>query len=192
MTIEIENGLNIMNLKEFLSQVDFVKFKNKKYYAGIGSRDTPEHILQLMRQIASKLEEQEYVLRSGGAKGADSAFEKGVRNAVNKEIFLAKDADDLTREIACSFHPAPDNLKKNPFAHNLMARNTFQIMGKSLSEPVEFVICWTPDGCEQGRLRTRKTGGTGQAISIASHFKIPVYNLANSKTLKMVKEKLGI
>lgn len=46
-------------------------------YAGIGSRETPELILDLMFQIGMRLGRLGWVLRSGGAPGADAAFEKG-------------------------------------------------------------------------------------------------------------------
>ncbi len=49
-------------------------------YAGIGSRDTPASILDLMTRIARRLSAREpwgYTLLSGGAAGADSAFERG-------------------------------------------------------------------------------------------------------------------
>jgi hypothetical protein len=41
-----------------------------KYYAGIGSRETPKDILDLISKIAIKLESLGYTLRSGGADGA--------------------------------------------------------------------------------------------------------------------------
>ena len=40
-----------------------------------------------MTQTASTLDRLEYILRSGGADGADAAFEKGVRSE-RKQIFL--------------------------------------------------------------------------------------------------------
>lgn len=43
------------------------------YYAGIGARKTPEHILESMKYIAGMLADKGYVLRSGGAKAADSS-----------------------------------------------------------------------------------------------------------------------
>jgi predicted Rossmann fold nucleotide-binding protein DprA/Smf involved in DNA uptake len=46
-------------------------------YAGIGSRSTPPETLPLIESIAARLAEKGWVLRSGGADGADSAFEKG-------------------------------------------------------------------------------------------------------------------
>ena len=38
-----------------------------KVYTGIGSRETPEEILEFMKEIASKLEELGWICRSGGA-----------------------------------------------------------------------------------------------------------------------------
>lgn len=195
-----------MKLNDFLTQ-SFSKEQIEKsiYYAGIGSRETPLHIQKLMKYIASELEKKGFVLRSGGAVGADKAFESGIKNAKNKQIFYANDSNDLTREIACHFHPSPYALKQlsfkekqlNPkplhsYAHNLMARNTYQVMGENLKTPSQFVICWTPDGCTSHKKRTRETGGTGQAISIADHFNIPVYNLANETKTKELFNLLNL
>lgn len=54
----------------------------KKFYAGIGSREAPEDILTFMKWIGSKLYEKGYILRSGGAKGADTAFAMGAAEAI--------------------------------------------------------------------------------------------------------------
>ena len=56
-----------------------------QYYTGIGSRETPSHILELMTKIAKYLDSLGFILRSGGAPGADTAFANG---AVNKQIFI--------------------------------------------------------------------------------------------------------
>lgn len=48
-----------------------------KTYTGIGSRETPYEIQDLMKRIAFKLAENGWLLRSGGAEGADTAFENG-------------------------------------------------------------------------------------------------------------------
>ena len=55
------------------------------FYTGIGSRKTPKTILKLFTEVAIYLSKQGYILRSGGAKGADQAFERG---AAKKEIYL--------------------------------------------------------------------------------------------------------
>ena len=59
------------------------------FYAGIGSRETPDCVCWVMRRLGRSLAELEITLRSGGAKKADSAFEAGCDEAQGpKEIFL--------------------------------------------------------------------------------------------------------
>jgi hypothetical protein len=145
-----------------------------KYYAGVGSREVPQDILDRMTNAAETLEILGFTLRSGGAKGADSAFERG---ATNKEIFYAKDATDISRDFTKQFHPAPDRL--HGYVLDLMARNSYQVLGYTMNIPSEFVLCYTKDGCEHHDDRTRDTGGTGQAISIASAYNLPIINMAN-------------
>ena len=55
------------------------------YYTGVGGRETPPHVLNLMTRIAQGLAKVGGILRSGGARGADSAFEAGAGAA--KDIF---------------------------------------------------------------------------------------------------------
>lgn len=147
-----------------------------KIYAGIGSRRTPDGVLVSMGRIARWLALREYTLRSGGARGADSAFAEGAFGS-RQEIFYTHDATSLTRNIAKEIHPAPEWLGTG--ALDLMARNTFQIFGRELLRPVDFVLCWTPDGCTTNEGRGRRTGGTGQAIDMAARKGIPVINMKN-------------
>lgn len=160
------------------------------YYAGIGSRETPPAICQLMIKIAHDLEDQGYILRSGGAEGADKAFESGVKYQARKEIYLPWRgfngnqsilylADDIfkkvegnsllkkTVEIAKYYHPAWDKLSNG--AKRMMIRNIFQVLGGKLDSPVDFIVCWTKDGSA--------TGGTGQALRYAMDHGIKIYNL---------------
>lgn len=134
-------------------------------YAGIGARATPERTLAFMADIATVLDSKGYTLRSGGAFGADSAFARG---ATHKEIFTAKDATAAARQHASRFHPAWGSLSE--YVKNLMARNSMVILGRHLNDPVQFVVCWTPDG--------RTVGGTGQSLRIAEAMQIPVLNMA--------------
>ena len=55
-------------------------------YTGIGARATPPEVLGLMTRAAFALMKRGYVLRSGHAIGADSAFERGAGSAA--QIFL--------------------------------------------------------------------------------------------------------
>lgn len=163
-----------------------------KYYAGIGSRKTPIDTLKFLTYIANKLASKDYVLRSGGAPGADSAFEKGAGD--KSQIFVPWQGFQgknlifsLTEEaflLAEKHHPVWKYLS-HP-VRMLMARNCMQVLGEDLKTPSEFVICWTPDGAENAEQRTARTGGTGMAIGLASKFEIPVYNIQNKKSYDKV------
>ena len=151
-------------------------------YTGIGSRKTPQNILLQMTELAEGLETCSWILRSGGAKGADTAFEEGT---LVKEIFLPTGViPDNAFEIAALHHPTWGGLK--PYVKLLHARNVQQILGKNLDSTTKFVVCWTPDGAET--TTTKDTGGTGQAIRVANAYKVPVYNLANEGRFETVKD----
>jgi hypothetical protein len=153
-----------------------------KYFTGVGSRNTPNDILKLMARIALILCTDGWCLRSGGASGADSAFEQGC-NHVNghKEIFYANDATPEAMAIAQSVHPAWQYCSE--YARKLHGRNSFQVLGKDLSTPSIGLICWTPDACISHATRRRDTGGTGTAISIADNYGVTIANLANKEHL---------
>lgn len=153
---------------------------NNKIYAGIGSRETPRSILDLMTAISKKLESLGYTLRSGGAVGADTAFEDGVTDL--KEIFYDYDATFDAIEYASNFHPAWHNCKSG--GRKLHGRNSMILLGKNLNTPVRFVICWTKDG--------KDTGGTGLGIRIAEHLKIPIFNLYKYEDKKRLLDFIGV
>lgn len=175
--MKLYNGTGPTALGLFL----FLKFKSTrmKYYAGIGSRETPPEFEAMMQNLASKLEDMNYILRSGGAQGADTFFEQGVKDPKNKEIYLpwknfnnnkspyfkvSKEAIQLAKK----YHPLGEELK---YPSTLfMCRNCYQVLGLDLKTPVEFIVCWTHAGLD--------SGGTGQALRIAKDLNIPVYNLA--------------
>lgn len=156
-------------------------------YAGIGSRETPDRIILTMQALGRYLAEKGWVLRSGGADGADTAFEQGCDAMQGpKEIFLPwsgfnKNMSALTEptegafKLASTIHPNYQRLRQP--ARRLIARNMHQILGASLLEPVNCVICWTKDGCQTAEEYGRETGGTGSAIKLASLNGIPVFNL---------------
>lgn len=158
-------------------------------YAGIGSRKIHHDKAIVVANIARRLAEMGYTLRSGAAGGSDAAFEAGCDMAHGrKEIFIPwpefnGSASELclpskeAMKMAESIHPRWSVCSQG--ARKLHARNCHQILGASLDDPVAFVLCWTPDGCESMETRTSRTGGTGQAIHLASMHGIPVFNLKN-------------
>lgn len=155
-----------------------------KIYAGIGSQQTPPVILTLMARWAHYLAERGYLLRSGGAFGADSAFENGCYMARGpKMIYRATDARYRPewRAHAAQFHPIWRDLSAG--VQLLHARNSPIILGGELNEPVDFVLCWTPGA--------RVTGGTGQALRIAQASGIPIFNLAADGATAQLMEFIG-
>lgn len=169
------------------------------YYTGIGSRAAPERILRVTERLGAIFRDQ-YILRSGGAPGMDSAFEMFVPPE-RKEIFLPwknfngnrsplYSQDPVSMEIAKFHHPAWDFLR-GP-VRKLMSRNVHQVLGQDLETPSEFVLCWTADGAQTQEEITRKTGGTGLAISVANENNIPVHNLGNEKVLNSLLEQYNL
>jgi len=136
------------------------------FYAGIGSRQTPQAICLFFSILAAWLEARGFVLRSGGAHGADTGFESGVVTQANKTIYRPRAATRAAIALAASFHPAWAAC--NEFAKRLHGRNAMIILGADLKTPVRFVVCWTPDEAR---------GGTSLGIKIARANKIPVYNV---------------
>jgi hypothetical protein len=176
-------------------------------YAGIGSRMAPYAVQTQCSDLAQALSEIGWTLRSGGAKGADVAFEAPLLDT-QKEIFLpwpgfsslhrkAASTDKLIAEnpqfvrcleITRAHHPTPSKLGENSML--LHSRNACQVMGWDLSPASysKFVVCWTSDG--------KASGGTGQAIRIAKALNIPVVNLffyptaTTEELLKAIEEVL--
>ena len=157
-------------------------------YAGIGARKTPHDVLTLMHHGAATLAQQGYCLRSGGAPGADSAFEQGCDSQNGtKDIYLPWRKFNNSDSPLYIVSAAAIDIAKYVYGprwqflsnttRQLMARNCYQILGLQLNDPVDFVVCWTPDGCTSSATRSVRSGGTGQAIALASDLGIPVYNL---------------
>lgn len=170
-------------------------------YAGIGSRETPPEVCQMLTRVGSALASRGFTLRSGGAPGADQAFEAGaVAAAGATEIYIPRAGwrgshsdlnpdriePEIWREaerIAARFHP-DWSLVRSPHARALLTRDTFQVLGPDLRSPSRFVIAWTQDGLA--------SGGTGQAMRIAEAEGIPVLNVQNEGQLADVLNALDL
>jgi len=150
------------------------------FYSGIGSRQSPLEVMAEMRVIAMILFQNGFTLRSGGADGADTAFEEGAGDL--KEIYLPwqgfNKRDGIVvgnkfkaRDMAQAIHPYWESLTDG--GKKLHTRNICQVLGRDLKTPSKFLICWTPDG--------KPSGGSRTAIVCAMEHDIPVYNLKNSK-----------
>jgi len=172
---------------------------NKRFYTGIGSRDIPTDIGITMRSLAIVLARNGFILRSGGAAGADSAFEEGCDvEGGGKEIYLPWERFRNNSSTLHYISPEAIELAEDYYGQNwlytktttkkFMARNMYQVTGQDLNAPSEFIICWTPDGCTSMSKRSRVTGGTGQAIAYGSDLEIPVFNLKNENAYNEIVE----
>ena len=139
-------------------------------YAGIGARKTPDEFLCYMTEAAQFLEvSKHYTLRTGGANGADSAFEAGVGYHKMLKVYRASDTGDAAPralEIAMRHHPKWFGL--TGYVKDLMVRNVMILLGPQLDSPVDFVLCWTPNG--------EIVGGTGHSLRVAAAHNIPMWN----------------
>lgn len=163
-----------------------------KFYAGIGSRETPGEILSIMTALASKLEKYGWILRSGHADGADMAFEKG---CTKNEIYMPwrgfnnaaldfgiynwtkgqlQEAEKHVRTVIADDHW--NNMTQG--ARKLHLRNFRQVFGTDMINPSKFIVCWTKDG--------KPIGGTRTAILLAQKHGIPVHNLAIKSELDKI------
>ena len=183
--------------------------ESRPAYTAVGSRETPAAVGKLMREIASGLERRGYVLRSGAALGADSAFEDGV--TTHKEIFVPWDGflAATYRRVAGKAYVSPEergkryreepgifvleDLPLRKEAEELAAwvatldgrdfstyrsgtralhvRDVYQVLGRDLRSPAQFLICYAP--VEGGSIK----GGTKVAYEVARRYGVPTYNL---------------
>ena len=184
---------------------------------GIGSRETPDDILKLMTRIGRRIEELGGILRSGGAGGADLAFEAGWRNPMACEIFhpwhgfkpKIGDKDvDITRALG----------RKRPMQG---AGSPIVITGDALNQAEEIAAATHPkwEKCGPGarKLHTRNipqvmgatlsrltdmvicwttdgraSGGTGQAMRLAQRKGVQIVNLQRAEDRQAILEALGL
>ena len=180
------------------------------YVAGIGARDTPDTALAKMRGLGKMLANKGLVLRSGGAEGADSAFEEGWDSlSGRKEIFLGWPGFQGRRPDGKSvFHKEMTEdtqevqIARKYYEQAWNARGQKDERGRDSASP------WMRLGRGGKSLMARNTnqmygrdvgtskmtdlvicwtkngetvGGTGQALRIAEDKKIPVLNLGDPR-----------
>lgn len=148
-------------------------------YAGWGARDAPTDMLQLADMLADKLRARRWTLRSGHARGMDSAFESGAGD--DAEVYLpwpsyggdgiqARTIIDKPTagafKVAEAHHPAWPRCSAQ--ARRLHARNAHIVLGHGLDDPALFGVCWFTHG-----------GGSAQTARIAAAAGVSIFNLAD-------------
>lgn len=158
-----------------------------RYYAGIGSRETPPDVCESMELFAMEMRQRRYITRSGGALGADTAFYDGAAETARLYLpwsgyneYVASTHNAVAgqwkwAEGIAAYHYGKDNWHSaNHAVRKLMTRNVAIVLGGSSAgpsvNPSEFVACWTPDG--------KLKGGTAMGIKVARAYGILVFNFA--------------
>lgn len=172
-----------------------------KYFSGVGSRETPTKILHVIENLSYKLGSTGFHLRSGGADGADSAFQEGFPTGRKMEIYIPWNGFNNHKEgqvgiivgvglsnwieaekLAKTIHPAWEKLTIG--AKALHTRNIYQVLGEDLSTPSKFLVCYAkPQG-------DSVQGGTRTAWEVAKMHHIPCFNLYDSATLERIQKYL--
>lgn len=156
-----------------------------KVYCGVGNGYIGAGITSILEEIGKVMAINGYVLRSGGGKGADSAFERGCDSVEGKkEIFLPEAGyngsdsklfdlpkEDEARKIAAKYHHSWNMISAS--IKKVMTRTSYEVFGEDLTDPVEFVIGYVTD-----------SGSAEQVLRVARAYNIPVYNLGNTHDYK--------
>ncbi len=189
-----------------------------KFYTGVGSRETPSDILELMERVGFALASQGWTLRSGGAVGADQAFENGMFRCVGydqpygwvpAEIYLPWSGYEghyknthgnlniLPSDIRLDIERIAEGMAMGIHpaweackqgARKMHTRNVFQVLGKTLDQPSKMLIAWT-------RLDKagNPKGGTATAINLAIEQigESSVFNLAKPEHFERISKWIG-
>ncbi len=159
-------------------------------YTGIGASETPTSALPTLNKLGFFLAVRGLVLRSGGAAGADSAFEAGARAGLaavaertgrpapdQLEIFRPEDVQPwCLEELVNHLDPGVRLATMRPFVRGLLARDMQQVLGRDGKRPSLFVLYWTQtlDGTD------RRAGGTRYAVRCAQAHGIPTLNVLDT------------
>ena len=167
-----------------------VPFESPQVYTGIGAREAPADVCSIAEELGYHLGLAGWKLRSGAAEGMDKAFEYGaLRAGAPMELSLPWKGYNHSEspcfaitqsalDLAASLHPAWGQLSSG--IRKMLASSCYQTLGRDLTTPSRFSICWTEDGCESEKKRTKRTGGTATGIVLADRNGIPLYNLRNN------------
>lgn len=181
--------------------------KNNRYVAIVGSRTTPEIVLEYMIRLGRTYTDMGIGVSSGDAYDADRAGWIGARQSRNftealPRIYLNKsyrngipisqlpgfiDARELheyrhhATAMALAARGSFNGL--NQFGIELHTRNVYQIWGDKLDNKVEACILWAePNGPHKVK------GGTNTAFQIAKKAEIPlIVNLYHQEGIEWAK-----
>lgn len=183
-------------------------------YTLIGSRSTPQDVLNLMTKFAYKAASKGYTVRSGAADGADTCAEEGVLNFIKDNNLSPEKADSLMEiylpwkdfngrkssdygyktlpilpcksgAFAIAERIHPAWERCSNGARSLHARNTMQCLGENLDKPSRFILCY---GESEKKGSVIPKGGTRSCCKLGEEYNVEIFNLYLEEHLKRVEE----
>lgn len=187
-----------------------------KYYTGVGSRETPGAVIDLMQAAAYKLARMGWTFRSGGADGADTAFEEGwwkhrseqdvCYDANDAEIYIPWDGfNGHTRGNFAGCNTVLDDLPKHLVAQAAAMAEAIHPAWDRLKQGAQKLHtrnCFqvlgkdlaTPSKFVIAYATLDKhgepKGGTRTAIKLAEKHDVRVFNLYNEEHFNLIEEWL--
>lgn len=186
---------------------------NPNRYTGVGSRDAPEHVLELFRRLGKVMCDKGSIGSSGEADGCDKAFHDGARlssryTEVGFVAYLPFNGFRSRKDSARLYHnPAAGLWDATAFDSYTRAaeiakaargswaglgpggiachtRNTFQVLTPTLDAPSKRLFCWAVPVGKSGKVE----GGTNTAVAIALAHNVPVLNCYYEHTQRKLED----
>lgn len=202
---EIKSGSNLDAIRSVLQKQHIV-------ITGIGSRETPQEDLEFLTKLGAATEARGWRGRSGGAGGADLAFEKGFKDPRNIDVIVPwrgflpmkmnekQVSDYLGRQRPSSGPGAPVMLsgeKKNEAeriasqfhpAWDKCTSGAKSLHTRNVPQVLGLDLRSKTDLVVCYTIDGKATGGTGQAMRIAMNEGIPIANLKIPEERKLLEE----
>lgn len=155
-------------------------------YAVVSNKDIPQDILSNYERIARRLHELGYTARTGTLEGIEA---KAETLPIRKELLLPwkgfnekesqfTSSTPLIKGIAKKYMKSGNWDELKPAMQGFLQKNARLVTGHFGNSPAKFVLCWSQDQAETGTQITFNTGNIAHALTIASAWHVPVFNLA--------------
>ena len=193
----IKNADGSIIIPDLISEPDITpEGKKCVYITGIGTRNLDERMDKAIRGIMKAFssingKDFSFILRSGGARGADTAFECSFSGKIISyradSSHPAKGLDAITysedpvaEELVMRLHPNPGAVSSLPeYSRKLLYRDAWQIIGSPGKDRrlSDFVIAAWPMGT------TMKT-----ALLVAKNQGVPVFNVSDPADMERLRD----
>jgi len=163
--------------------------ETNKIIAIIGSRETPNDQLKKIEQIAEFFAKKGWILRTGGAKGADEFGLKGFKKVPGSkvELYLPWQGHENHKGIlwskenwdeASKHHPHWETMSLNSKIFH--SRNVSIALGLDNKSLPDLMVSWTENGEE--------IGGSMMCLKLARLNKILSFNLGSKTGLTKLRK----